>query len=824
MPASAELLPLGRPIAVDENSDGTPGGRTSPYLPTGTVIGSYQIESYIDRGGMAFVYLALDLRLNRRVAFKVLAPEVAMGSDFRERFLRESRFAASIDHPNIVPIYEAGEADGLLYIAMRYVEGVNLDTLLRSSGRLEPPRAIAILAPVADALDTAHDAGLVHRDVKPANILLATPTGRGRDAHEHVYLSDFGVTKRTSAFTKLTATGHLIGTMAYTAPEQIRGEPLDARSDLYAFGCVAYECLTGVPPFVRDDQAALLWAHLSEPPAPISDFRPDLRGADAVVTRALAKEPRDRYQTCEQFISALSAALVSHHHAAAPAVPADSTARSDPTPGPLPAGRNVNVPDDPTARTVLIRPNVSHPPDPLATAAAGPPSRPGGPPPQFAAPAPRSRRRRTGLAAAAVAVLAIVIIVVGVSVFAGRSHTTASGTTQPGAAAASSTTTPTSTDAAATAPVLGRVTTSAGKPMQSNPQMPMPGASSRVKTSASHTSAAATNMAGMDMGGMDMGGTATTHSAPSTVSNHPLPGLAFPTITGKISIGGHPGFIALSPDGTNAYVADGSANRVAVIGTEDDQSHGYIPISEGTPRFIAFSPDGKTIYVSVSNADKTVNAVAILDAATASEMSSIKVDKGPFALAVSPDGRYLLVPSHDTGILDVIDLSKRAVIKRLPVPANPHWVTFSRDGKRAYIANHESNVVTVLDVASQRIIKTIPVGNSPHSVAVSPNGSQVAVVCYVSNNVYLINAATLGVTTSIAVGAGPRDVVYSPDGRLLYIANEGGNSLSVVDTKTRRSLGVVPTDSPEAVAVVPDGHKAYVTNLNNGTVTIIKTA
>ena len=263
---------------------------------------------------MASVYEATDLGLNRTVALKVLAPEISESADFRERFIRESRFAASLDHPNIVPIYEAGEADGRLYIAMRYVRGGNLAESLRKYGALDPKRALAILSPVADALDTAHNAGLVHRDVKPANILLTAIVGR--EGREHVYLTDFGLTKDAAVRTKLTATGEFLGTMAYTSPEQIRGEPLDARSDMYALGCVAYECLTGVPPFVRDDQAALLWAHLNDPPAAVSVHKHELLPADPVVAKALSKDPLDRYESCEEFTQSLSDALLTGRHSA----------------------------------------------------------------------------------------------------------------------------------------------------------------------------------------------------------------------------------------------------------------------------------------------------------------------------------------------------------------------------------------------------------------------------------------------------------------------------------------------------------------------------
>jgi len=283
-------------------------------MPEGTTAGNYRIESFLDRGGMASVYEATDLRLNRRVALKVLAGELADDNECRARFVRESRFAASLDHPNIVPIYDAGEIGTLLYIAMRFVRGTNLAGLLDSSGPLEPGHALYLLSSVANALDAAHAAGLVHRDVKPGNILLATE----RQGREHVYLADFGLTKRTSTATNLSVGKSFVGTMAYVSPEQIRGDKCDLQSDLYALGCVAYHCLTGSPPFVRDDQAALLWAHLAVDPPPISYHRDDLAGADAVMARCLAKSPGDRYDTCGQFVDALTEAARTGRHRSAP--------------------------------------------------------------------------------------------------------------------------------------------------------------------------------------------------------------------------------------------------------------------------------------------------------------------------------------------------------------------------------------------------------------------------------------------------------------------------------------------------------------------------
>ncbi len=279
----------------------------SPFLPAGTLIGNYRIESLLDRGGMSSVYVAIDTRLGRSVALKVLAADLAQGADFRERFLREARFAAAIDHPNIVPIYDAGDIDGLFYIAMRLVRGKTLAALIREHGALTAAETIAVLAPVADALDTAHAADLVHRDVKPANVLLTSAVDRG--GRPHVYLGDFGLTRQASSMTRLTVAGYVIGTMAYISPEQIKGQRVDARTDLYALGCVAHECLTGAPPFVRDDHAALLYAHLNDAPPMLSFVHPDMVKADRVLARALAKRPADRYGSCMQFTIALAEAL-----------------------------------------------------------------------------------------------------------------------------------------------------------------------------------------------------------------------------------------------------------------------------------------------------------------------------------------------------------------------------------------------------------------------------------------------------------------------------------------------------------------------------------
>ena len=274
----------------------------------GTELAGYRIESLLGWGGMSVVYLAEDLRLKRRVALKLLAAGLAEDESFRDRFLRESELAASIDHPNIIPIYEAGTAEGLLFIAMRYVEGRDLNERLQR-GRLEPADAIGILAQLASALDAAHARGLVHRDVKPSNVLL--DTGTRPDGSDHVYLADFGLTRLVSEETGIGDDGHLLGTIEYVAPEQIAGEEVDGRADVYSLGCMLYECLVGQPPFRRDSDLAVVFAHLeTESPAP-SEQRPELSAAlDAVIARALAKNPQQRYSSCRGFAGAALAVAV----------------------------------------------------------------------------------------------------------------------------------------------------------------------------------------------------------------------------------------------------------------------------------------------------------------------------------------------------------------------------------------------------------------------------------------------------------------------------------------------------------------------------------
>jgi serine/threonine-protein kinase len=271
----------------------------------GASVAGYRIEAVAGRGGMGVVYLARQVALDRRVALKLIAPEFARDEAFRARFARESRIASSLDHPNVIPVYEAGEDGDRLFIAMRFVDGTDLGRMLAEDGALGPALAAELVAQAASALDAAHARGLVHRDVKPANLLV----GGDLPARPHVYLTDFGLARRDGSSSALTTTGQWMGTPDYAAPEQIDGYDLDARTDVYALGCVLFAALTGTPPFGDRPRMAKAGAHLHEPPPALRSVSASVPAAfEPVVARALAKRPEDRYASAGELGAAALAA------------------------------------------------------------------------------------------------------------------------------------------------------------------------------------------------------------------------------------------------------------------------------------------------------------------------------------------------------------------------------------------------------------------------------------------------------------------------------------------------------------------------------------
>ena len=276
----------------------------SAELSDGQIFGGYLIAELVGSGGMGLVYRAEQRILGRTVALKVIRPEIAESGDYRARFLREARFAAAVDHPHVVSVFDAGEQDGRLYLAMQWVDGLDLGTLIDREQRLAPERAVLIGVQLAQALQAVHDAGLVHRDVKPSNVLV-----RGIGGHDHAYLTDFGIAKASAAQDSITRTGWVIGTPGYLSPEQIRGQQPGPRSDLYALGCVTFEALTGQRPFPGDDDLAARWAQATSPPPAASTLCPALGSRyDAFLAQALAVDPQDRFSSGTAFAEALQAA------------------------------------------------------------------------------------------------------------------------------------------------------------------------------------------------------------------------------------------------------------------------------------------------------------------------------------------------------------------------------------------------------------------------------------------------------------------------------------------------------------------------------------
>ena len=329
----------------------------------------YRIRSVLGRGGMSVVYQAENIRLNSVIALKVLAPELAADDVFRARFLEESRIAASLNHPNVIPIHDMGSDDGLLYIAMRYVSGTDLRQMIKKRGRILPATALFLTGQAARALDAAHRKGLVHRDVKPGNLLIE----RGSDVADpdHVYLADFGITKHAMSRSGLTSTGQFLGTIDYVAPEQIRGTSVLGQADQYSLGCVLYECLTGRVPFEKDLDAAIIWAHVEETPMMPTVLRPELPPEiDDVFRRVLAKRPEERYGSCREFVDAARMAMGIFGPGTEAALAYGATT-AGPQTGPLPGSQAGTPPDQFSWGSVASRPYLPGPVmDPVAPAAA----------------------------------------------------------------------------------------------------------------------------------------------------------------------------------------------------------------------------------------------------------------------------------------------------------------------------------------------------------------------------------------------------------------------------------------------------------------------
>ena len=803
----------------------------------GSQIAGYRLEGQIGRGGMAVVYRAYDPRLDRYVALKILAPGLALDDAFRQRFIRESRAAAAVDHPNIIPVFDGGEANGVLFIAMRFVHGGDVRTLLDTEGPLPPARAVDITSQVASALDAAHGRGLVHRDVKPANMLLDATAGGGRD---HVYLSDFGLSKQSLSQTGLTAQGQLLGTLDYVAPEQVEGRAVDGRADQYALACAAFELLSGTTPFKRDGGLAVVWAKLSEDPPPLSPRRADLPAAiDDVMHQGMARVPADRFATCGEFAMALRKVLgLDSGPKPAPPAPPPPTEIAMPAAGAAAlAGAAAEAGTaPPTGPSALAGP--AGPPTEIAEVSGPRPTRPGltepslpvtsgdvparpqgtaprrdrgsGPPPGPAssghadgprgagtvvAPVPRPSwwRSRAVMAAAA----AVVVLGVAGGIFAALHHGGTTSSTGGG-------------DGRGTTPVAAAVTA--------------PPCSAQAATPKQLTVRTGTTV----VGGSPFGIAVTPDGKDLFVSTgnavevlNSQNGALAPAQAATIPAPGAKKTVTITRDGK--YVLAAVSNGAYVISATEAENgnaasavQGQIaPPLEDTSNEVFVSSDDKLVFITYQNSGNV--AVFNLPQAIAGHynqagfigMIPLGTQSMPQAMAESPDGRWLYVTGESQdGRLYLVDMAKagtdpqHALVSSASAGCAPARVIASGDGKYVWVTDRDSNALVAFSAAalaakaSNPLVANVAVGQTPIGLSLVNDGQQIVVADANTRDVQ--NADNLAlVSTQLALlrksgalsgfiptGQQPRDLALEPDGKTLLSTDTKSGQLLAIDVRS----------------------------------------
>jgi YVTN family beta-propeller protein len=656
------------------------------------------VQEQIGRGGMGVVYRATHLHLGREVALKLLAPQYSDARDFRERFLRESRMAASLEHPNIVTVYDAGDLDGTLFIAMRYVRGPDLAKLLREHGPVSPQTALSMLDQVGGALDAAHRLGLVHRDVKPANVLF--------DAG-HCYLTDFGLSKRagvSEASAALTRTGVFLGTIDYVAPEQIQGGAIDGRTDIYALTCMLHECLTASRPFPKDSELAVINGHLNEPPPRPSKLRPDLPAAiDGVVATGMAKSPGDRYPTCLQLTAAARAAL---------------------------QGVWAETVTD-TPQYSEISSVVAHSPAPTSVVSAVQPSltasNPGGTGPDAAPRRTRSPRVLGSVAALCAAAIVAVVILTSGSSAAKHPHTTKTvlgPATHRGAEASTSgkgqgsaTQSGSGSQTTGTAPAARVV----GTPIQVGKDPVGIAGPSRLLWIANFgastvsrvtpTGAVRTDIV-VPPGPIAVLDVGTTFWVASAQAGLVTPISVATGLPGKpVHVGNRPSWLAGDEDGV--FVSNVASDTVSVINPRTDSLIGAAIKVGFVPRGIAAG--GTAVWVADSDSD---NIDRIVDGQV---IKTIRVGRRPIGVAVGDNAVW--VANEDDNTVSRINLANDSV-KEIKVGKAPFAIAFGLGS--AWVTNSGDNTVTRLDGATgEPVGRPIPVGKDPTGITVIPNTNSV---------------------------------------------------------------------------------------------------
>lgn len=797
----------------------------NPVVPGGFVPGSriagYLLEEQIGQGGMAVVFRAHDERLDRTVALKILAPALASDEAFRQRFIRESRAAAAVDDPHIIPVFEAGEASGVLFIAMRWVRGGDMRSLIGQSGPMPPGRAAEIISQVASALDAAHGRGLVHRDVKPANILLDPSAGSGRP--DHVYLSDFGLSKGSLQVSGLTGTGTFLGTLDYIAPEQIEGKPVDGRADEYALACAAFELLTGAPPFQRDEAMAVMYAQLSEPAPALTSRRRDLPFAgDPVFAKALAKAPADRYGSCREFSEALRAAFGIRPY--------------DSGPTELPSGEH--------PATQLVRP--ADPGAGVGPAERGYAGQSGGQGPTVGAGA------GGGFGAADTKI-------------AGVGRQTAPDLTaaqwQPGGPAGYG-------------PFGGAdPQASIARPWWKSPLALVAavvvliggGAAAYALTKGGGGSGHGTNKGGHQVSLLTAPGCSIA-AAPGTklakLSAFPVP-----------NQDGKPFGIAVSRDGKVVFVVTDTVVDVFKTGAGGSLTPAgwHYPIAGSSNSLAATSAvlthNGRYLLVAFDNGILVLDAGKAEGGAANATVGMLSVPGlsqygRAVGVAVTPDDQYAFVAlqfAHQVGVFNLGQALKTnnfsgAYIGSLDVGTQPVGLTVSPDGKTLYATNFVQNPpvapgnLTVIDVAkathqkqlNSAVVNRVPAGCGPARIAVTPDGRTVWVTARQSNYLLGYSAALLrtdpgkALIAKVQVGQWPIGLILVDGGKRIVVSdNDGTNTpqtshnLAVVDpgaalTGNQALLGYVPSGyTPRDFALSPDGQFLYVTNRGSAQIQVV---
>ena len=766
----------------------------------GSQIAGYRLEERIGQGGMAVVFRAYDNRLDRQVALKILAPSLAADQAFRQRFIRESRAAAAVDDAHIIPVYEAGEANGVLFIAMRYVRGGDVRSLIDRIGPVPAARAAEIISQVASALDSAHGRGLVHRDVKPGNMLLEESSSLGRP--EHVYLSDFGLSKAAlAAGSSLTASGQFLGTLDYVAPEQIESRPLDGRSDEYALACSAFELLSGEPPFGRGLGVALMYAHLSQEPPLLSSQRPGTPAAvDEVLTKGMAKAPEDRYATCREFAAALEQALSGPGTQQAPAHPRTEIASA--------------------AAAAAVEGAREPAPEAAAGFAAADRGRsggapPGGPPTEAAASPAGGRGRTEGFggrepvrdAATGVPVavparrpwwrsplpIAALVVVVAAAAVGGYLLSGAGkGTTAAGNSA------------------------TGGGPLTAVAGVRLPGCTTAVANAKTlkHVTTATTTVAGSPFGAAVTGDNrytfVSTGNAVAMLRNGS--GLA-PSLVRTIAAPGANKDVELTPDGRYVVAAAGSGAVVinvqaAISGAANPVTGSLISPGGSGAVEVLITTNGKYAFVTLQNSAEM--AVFNLKAGLAHGFSQADfIGDVPLAdqpVGIASDGTWLYVVSL-AGKLAVIDQSKAE-----SDPAHSVVVTTNAGcgSARAVLADHDkvlwvtarqSNALLAFDTAKLRsdprhaLLASVRVGEYPLGEVLVNGGTRMVIADSDLNNAPGQVPSLAVVSTSDALqgkpallgylpaGQVPRQFALEPSGTTLLATLQGAQQVLAVDVR-----------------------------------------